>query len=323
MFEGRCVKCGKCKGVCPTYRSTLREDMSPRGRVHLAELVERGELEPEDVSQAFTSCLLCMACEEVCPQFVDVTSRVERVRRSLHSFSSKAMEGALGVAENFVNRRSMRVGSSEKGCAVFVGCVVGSAMPQLLDRLVEVLVRLGYSVDVPEGQVCCGHPFEALGVDGAHQRIEHNKKLFSKYPEVITLCSTCASYLKRRYGLRVRDFAEVFASFSFALDVRNADRVAFHVPCHLKRGQGVDIGRVLEEAGISVLSEECCGFGGVTSILHPELSVEVGRRRLEEAVALGKDTVVTVCPACMMQLRRVAVSQGFPVKVRHLVEVVE
>lgn len=63
-----CIRCGLCLAVCPTYRESLKETASPRGRVALARKGLEGELElsPNLIEQMY-SCFACMACNELCP----------------------------------------------------------------------------------------------------------------------------------------------------------------------------------------------------------------------------------------------------------------
>ena len=74
-FEGptqeavdHCIRCGLCLSVCPTYKDSLRETESPRGRVALVAKAIEGEL---TLSQNFKDhmykCLACLACNEICP----------------------------------------------------------------------------------------------------------------------------------------------------------------------------------------------------------------------------------------------------------------
>ena len=73
----RCVMCGKCKAVCPTYELALREPMGARGRVLVAKALEDGDLAPSDyLSDILNSCLLCGICESTCPAGVSVTEAV-------------------------------------------------------------------------------------------------------------------------------------------------------------------------------------------------------------------------------------------------------
>ncbi|MCL6594721.1 MAG: (Fe-S)-binding protein [Firmicutes bacterium] len=80
-----CVHCGLCLPSCPTYRVTGREELSPRGRVFLARLVDEGLLPEDDADRvmAMESCLDCRACEVVCPSGVRVGHLVERARERL------------------------------------------------------------------------------------------------------------------------------------------------------------------------------------------------------------------------------------------------
>lgn len=63
-----CIRCGLCLSVCPTYKESLRETESPRGRVVLVTKAMAGEL---DLTGNFTDhmykCLDCLACNAICP----------------------------------------------------------------------------------------------------------------------------------------------------------------------------------------------------------------------------------------------------------------
>ena len=68
---GRCVHCGLCLTSCPTYLVTGLEVESPRGRIHMAKLVNEGRSElTQTIQQHWDLCLQCRACEAVCPSGV-------------------------------------------------------------------------------------------------------------------------------------------------------------------------------------------------------------------------------------------------------------
>jgi glycolate oxidase iron-sulfur subunit len=81
----QCVRCGLCLPHCPTYLETLHETSSPRGRIHLIEAVQRGQLgltDPGFVRQMY-QCLDCRACEAVCPSGVEYGKLVESARTQI------------------------------------------------------------------------------------------------------------------------------------------------------------------------------------------------------------------------------------------------
>ncbi|MDX1634260.1 MAG: FAD-binding and (Fe-S)-binding domain-containing protein [Marinobacter sp.] len=84
MAANRCVGVGKCRSqaggiMCPSYRGTLDEQHSTRGRARL--LFEMLQGEPvadgwasESVHQALDMCLACKACKHECPVQVDMAT---------------------------------------------------------------------------------------------------------------------------------------------------------------------------------------------------------------------------------------------------------
>ena len=65
----KCVKCGLCKSVCPSYHG--EEGSYARGRLALAEMVARGEIPlNEEVAAQWNECAMCRRCEWICPNDV-------------------------------------------------------------------------------------------------------------------------------------------------------------------------------------------------------------------------------------------------------------
>src|SRR5690349_23211649 len=79
-----CVHCGFCLTTCPTYVLWGEEMDSPRGRILLLDLAERGEigLTPETVRH-WDSCLGCMACVTSCPSGVRYDRLIESTRQQV------------------------------------------------------------------------------------------------------------------------------------------------------------------------------------------------------------------------------------------------
>jgi glycolate oxidase iron-sulfur subunit len=79
-----CVRCARCLPVCPTYRETLNEIQSPRGRLGLIRAVEDGRLEMSaTVEEHLYHCLDCRACNTVCPAGIPIGETIVSARSAI------------------------------------------------------------------------------------------------------------------------------------------------------------------------------------------------------------------------------------------------
>jgi glycolate oxidase iron-sulfur subunit len=80
----KCVHCGFCLPVCPTYVLWNEEMDSPRGRIYLMKMVGEGDAGiSETWVSHFDACLGCMACVTACPSGVEYGKLIEATRAQI------------------------------------------------------------------------------------------------------------------------------------------------------------------------------------------------------------------------------------------------
>jgi glycolate oxidase iron-sulfur subunit len=85
-----CVACGLCLPHCPTYRLTGEESASPRGRIAAMRSVSEGTAVVDDTFASFMDlCLVCRACEDVCPSHVPFGRMMEHARVQVEPLRSR------------------------------------------------------------------------------------------------------------------------------------------------------------------------------------------------------------------------------------------
>ncbi len=85
----KCVRCGKCRSVCPIFKEIKTESAAPRAHVFLTQLLRDGELEPAaDVAERTSRCLLCKSCSKDCPSGIPVDQMVVAMRHHLSDYNT-------------------------------------------------------------------------------------------------------------------------------------------------------------------------------------------------------------------------------------------
>src|SRR5436309_3554688 len=108
----KCVHCGFCLPVCPTYVLWNEEMDSPRGRIYLIKMASEGKaaINSQWVGH-FDTCLGCMACMTACPSGVDYGKLIEATRaqierKPVRSFSDRLYRRLIFAA--FTNPARLR-----------------------------------------------------------------------------------------------------------------------------------------------------------------------------------------------------------------------
>src|SRR6266542_4351912 len=90
---------------------------------------------------------------------------------------------------------------------LFITCLVDSFYPKTGEAIVNILRRLGLSVEFPYEQTCCGQPTFNAGLRAeARPVVEHTIRVFeSTHGDIIIPSGSCAHMLKHGYQELVQD----------------------------------------------------------------------------------------------------------------------
>jgi L-lactate dehydrogenase complex protein LldE len=213
---------------------------------------------------------------------------------------------------------------------LFVTCLVDSFFPETGESVVTILNRLGVEVDFAPEQTCCGQPqFNAGLRKDARLIAEHTIGLFEKTTgDIVTPSGSCAHQFRHNYlelfegdsawvpraqalANRTYEFTEYLVDKLGVTDLgaKWDGLLTYHSSCHTLRGINVDKqprALLANVKGATLVelphAEECCGFGGVMSVEHPELSAEWLKRKISNLESTQSPTLVVTDAGCLMHI---------------------
>ena len=232
--------------------------------------------------------------------------------------------------------------------SVFVTCIVDQLFPKVGMAMVDVLERIGWQVDFPEDQTCCGQPAFNTGYrDEARDVARHFLRVFRDSEYIIVPSGSCTSMISHHYeelfekepelreesrklGPRIWEFSKFLLEVARVQDVgaRLEKVVTFHDSCHGLRDLHIKEGprRLLSQVrGLELremdVAEECCGFGGTFSVKFPDISGGMARTKIDSILRTGAEAVVGIDASCLMQIGGALSRAGSRVGTMHLAEV--
>lgn len=234
---------------------------------------------------------------------------------------------------------------------LFITCILDTLYPETGEAVVRVLERAGVTVGFPHGQTCCGQPaFNAGMRSQARQMAIHTIRVFEAAPGPIVIPSgSCTAMIRHSYPelfsgdpkwlQRAQALAARSFEFSeFLVDVLGVTdlgahfrgQITYHSSCHLLRELGVDkqpralLAAVREAEFIELPhTQDCCGFGGVFSVEHPEISTAMLDRKITNIEASGVPIVVSCDAGCLTNINGGLHRRGKSQRVVHIADVLD
>ena len=210
---------------------------------------------------------------------------------------------------------------------------VPEAVGKLLSLAGESFNALG------KDEICCGSTSLRIGVREIYDELsQRNSELISRYDRIITSCAGCYKTMTQDYT-RDESSPEVIHSVELLSKLlregklsprKMAVKVTYHDPCHLGRhSQLYDAPRDIIRSipGVELIEMKyarelarCCGAGAGVKTANPEISLDIAKRRVEEACETGAEILLSACPFCEQSLSEAVNALGKKIRVMDVAE---
>jgi L-lactate dehydrogenase complex protein LldE len=231
--------------------------------------------------------------------------------------------------------------------ALFIPCFVDQLSPEVGVDTVRVLRRVGYEVDFPEAQTCCGQPAFNTGYwEDALPLAERFVRIFGSAEAVVCPSGSCTTMVRNFYpellasrslreetvrlGQRVFELSEFLVKVAKVTDVGATfpHRVTIHDSCHALRElhlQGEPRELLRHVRGLELVElpycEECCGFGGTFATKYGMISAAMGDTKAGNIEVSGAEYVTALDSSCLMHIDGILRRRASQARTIHLASI--
>jgi L-lactate dehydrogenase complex protein LldE len=242
-----------------------------------------------------------------------------------------------------------------KKIGLFIPCYVNEFYPNVAIDTLTLLEKFGYSVDYPLAQTCCGQPLANTGNEAHAQSCYNNfVNIFAAYDYIVCPSGSCVYHVKHHYDI-IKQSAEVTKVRTNTYDLVDflttfcdikrfkktySKQIGIHLSCHALRGLNqatpseissespsfAKIYNLLQNINgikITTLSnkDECCGFGGAFSIYEDQISVKMGKDRLDDHINNNTQVITSGDMSCLMHLSGIIKRNKINLEIKHIAQI--
>lgn len=356
-----CYQCGKCDTVCPWNR--VRK-FSMRKLIREATF-GLSEIEKEEIWRCTTCGKCPQRCPRDVKQINDMIAlRRMATGYGVFPAAVKPYRavstGLTSQGNPFNEDRSTRADWAEglsvkpftEGMEIlYFPCCYSSYDPRL-KKVAQATARILTKAGVDYGilgskENCCGESIRKTGNEDVFKKLaRENIKTFidNGVKKILVSSPHCYHTFKNEYPEFRVDFEVIHVS-QYVFELLNEGRltltkeygkkVAYHDPCYLGRHNGVYDeprgvlkkvpGLELHEMPEAREDSLCCGMGGGRVWAETEKHERFSNMRVEQAIELGAQELVTACPYCITALEdsRLVMNHADDIEVKDITEVIQ
>jgi Fe-S oxidoreductase len=356
-----CYQCGKCDTVCPWNR--VRK-FSMRKLIREATFGV-SEIEKEEIWRCTTCGKCPQRCPRDVKQIDDMISlRRMATGYGVFPAAVKpyraVSSGLTGQGNPFNEDRKTRADWAEglnvktfaEGMDVlYFPCCYCSYDPRLkkvAQATVKILQKAGVDFGIlGSKENCCGESIRRTGNEEVFKKLaKENIKTFvdNGVKKILVSSPHCYHTFKNEYPDFKVNFDIIHVSQYLSglvnegklqITKEYGKKVTYHDPCHLGRHNGVYDeprgvlkgipGLELNELPEARVDSMCCGMGGGRIWAETEKHERFSNLRVEQAIELGAEEVVTSCPYCITALEdsRLVTNHADDIQIKDITEILQ
>ncbi len=233
--------------------------------------------------------------------------------------------------------------------ALFVPCYIDTFFPEVALATLKLLEKQNIEVVYPYEQKCCGQPYYNSGFHSAAKDFaKHFIHIFEPFEYIVAPSASCIATIKRYkefmddkgVGERSFEICEFLVDIvkEVHIDATFPKRVGLHHSCHGLRELHLSkpseivapyyskpLQLLKQVKGIEIVDldrvDECCGFGGVFTMMEPEISIQMGKDRIEDHKRNGAEAIVGYDMSCLMHMQGIAQKEGIDTPFYHITQI--